>query len=264
MKNINNTVLKVKNLNIKSGNKIELVNNINFELKHGKTLGIVGESGSGKTLICKAILNLLSFNNLIATGCINYNNQNILQLNEKQMQNIRGSKIALIMQNPHTAFDPAYRIKNQITETLCQHKQLSKAEIIVQFSEELKQLNLADTERILNSYPHMLSGGMLQRIMIVLTFMLNPQIIIADEATTALDTENQFIIIEELKKRKASNNSLIIISHDIGVITQLADEILVMYKGQIVEQGSLEHIILSPKNPYTKKLLNAKLLHSEE
>lgn len=261
---MNKVILKVKNLTIKLPNGKSLVKNISFNIQKGRVLGIIGESGSGKTLTCKTIMKLLPEKNFHITGNIEFKGKNILNMRKKEINNIRGKKISIIMQNPMTAFNPVIKIGKQIVETLRAHLNISKKEAYNLGIEELKKMNLKRTEEIMNSYPHTLSGGMHQRIMIAISLMLNPEIIIADEATTALDIKNQSIILAEMEKICDKDIGLIVVSHDFGVIAQLADDVMVMKSGEIIERGIVNEIFYNPQNEYTKELLEARFLKRKE
>lgn len=254
-------ILKVKSLNIThKKTKQCLVNNINFSLKKGEILGIIGESGSGKTLTCRCILNLLRKETFNINGEVLFQNKNLISLTEEKLNSIRGNKIALIMQNPILAFDPMVRIGTQLIESVQVHKKLPKNEIILMLEKALIEFGMTDIKRILRSFPSQLSGGMLQRLMIILALSSSPDIIIADEATTALDIKTQSIVLDEFKKIKEMGISLIIVTHDFGVIAKLADNVIVMKDGTFIESGTVYDIFDSPKELYTKELLLSNLL----
>ncbi len=261
----NEKILQIKNLFISTKKGKKLVDNVSFDLKKGSTVGIVGASGSGKSLTCKAVLKLLSEDKFNITGNILFNNENLLKVKDKRMEKIRGKKIGVIFQDPMTAFDPCFKIGNQMVETLKVHYKISKREAITKSEAGLEKLNLGSIKRIMNSYPHMLSGGMLQRIMISLTLMIEPEIIIADEPTTALDTKTQSIIISEFKEIKRQNESLtmLFVSHDLEVISELAHEIVVFNNGKVVETGELSNVLRNPINIYTKSLIDQHLKFNE-
>lgn len=254
-------LLEVKNLSVNlSKNNKSILKDINFNIEPNCTLGIIGESGSGKTITSKALLGLLNPSVFKVNGQILLQNQEITSLNNKQMNKIRGRKIAMIMQNPMTAFAPMLRIQKQIVDTLTYHLKISKKEAYNTSLEEMSRINLVDTRKIMNSYPHELSGGMLQRVMIALTLLLEPKIIIADEATTAVDVISESLILEELMKVKQKGVSLLVVTHDLGVAATLADKIIVMRNGEIIEKGKTNKILASPEHCYTKQLLEASIL----
>lgn len=257
-------ILEIRDLNIKLiQNKTSLIKNVSLNVEKGKVLGVIGESGSGKTLTCKAIMKLLNKKIFEVRGNINYRGNDMLQMTQKQIKNIIGKDISMIMQNPMTAFDPMMKIGNQIVETIRAHTALTRKEAYAVGIEELEKMNLNRVLEIMNSYPHTLSGGMLQRIMIAISLILKPSIIIADEATTALDVKTQSIILNQFKKIRDSGISLIVVSHDFGVIAQIADDVIVMKDGEIVESGTVYQIFYNPNKEYTQELLDARLLADE-
>lgn len=240
-------MLKVENLSIfLKDKKREIVKKINFSIEPGECLAILGESGSGKSLTCKAILGLLDENKFFLTGQCIYNNENLLKINKDKMRVIRGKKIAMILQNPMTAFDPLYTIGYQIKETFREHLNLNKKELEEKALILLKKVCIKDESEVLKKYPHELSGGMLQRIMIGLALFLEPDIIIADEPTTALDTITQYEIIEEfLKIKREKNIGMIFVTHDIGVASKISDKILVIENGEKKFEGNLKKLLES-------------------
>jgi ABC-type dipeptide/oligopeptide/nickel transport system ATPase component len=261
---MSSNLLEVKDLVIKlHDNNDIIVKDINFEVEKSKVLGIIGESGSGKTMICKSIMGLLDTKKFNIEGDIRYKHNNIIDLDERNMEKLRGQDISLIMQNPMTAFDPMTKIGTQIIESLRAHYSISKKEAYQKGISVLKKMNLGREEKIMNSYPNTLSGGMLQRIMIAIAIMLKSKIIIADEITTALDASNKYMIIEELKKLRNSGITIVIITHDFGVLSSIADNIIVLNKGEIVESGSAKDIFNNPKEKYTQELLYASKLNGE-
>ena len=257
--------LEIKDLNISlDGNKNPLVQNLSFDVRKGKILGIVGESGSGKTLTCKAIIKLLNEKVFKVSGSIKLDGNNILTMSEKQSRAVIGKDISMIMQNPMTAFNPMMKIGQHIVETIKAHTELTKKQAYALGSSALEEMNLQRVAEIMNSYPHTLSGGMLQRVMIAIALMLEPSIIIADEATTALDVKNQAIILEQFQRMRDIGIGLLVVTHDFGVIAQVADDVLVMKAGEIIEQGSVYQIFYNPKTEYTKELLQSRFLVDEE
>ncbi len=257
--------LEIKDLNISLvGNKNPLVQNLSFDVRKGKILGIVGESGSGKTLTCKAIIKLLNEKVFKVSGSIKLDGNNILTMSEKQSRAVIGKDISMIMQNPMTAFNPMMKIGQHIVETIIAHTELTKKQAYALGSRALEEMNLQRVAEIMNSYPHTLSGGMLQRVMIAIALMLEPSIIIADEATTALDVKNQAIILEQFQRMRDIGIGLLVVTHDFGVIAQVADDVLVMKAGEIIEQGSVYQIFYNPKTEYTKELLQSRFLVDEE
>ncbi len=257
------TLLKVENISVfleKNNKKIYLVKNISFELKEGECLGVLGESGSGKSLTCKSIMGLLDKKTFSTEGKAIYNEKNLLAAKKEDLRKLRGKEIAMILQNPMTCFDPLYTIGYQITETFTEHTTFSIQEIKKKSIKILEKMQLKNPEDILSKFPHQLSGGMLQRIMIGLALAMNPKFIIADEPTTAIDAVTQFEIIKEFQKIKENSKvGIIFISHDLGVISEIADYVIVMNKGKIVSQGKKDEIFSQTNDEFTKMLIEKKL-----
>lgn len=258
------SIIQVRNLNVslKKQNK-EIIHNISFDVPKGKVLGIIGESGSGKTMTCRSMMHLLDQSIFNTSGEIIYQGRNILSLSDKEMQRIRGKEIAMIMQNPMTAFNPVTKLGSQLIETIKKHRKIMTAQAKEEIKSYLKRFHFDDTNRILKSYPSELSGGMLQRIMIALTLMLEPKLIIADESTTALDALTQALVLEKFEEFKNTDITLVVITHDFGVLAKLADEVIVLKDGNIVEKGTIYDIYNNPKQDYTKELLTACALKKE-
>ena len=237
------------------------IHNISFCLNKGETLGIVGESGSGKSVTSLSVMRLIQQPGFIKQGEILFRNKqqqecDLIKLNEKQLQHIRGEEIAMIFQEPMTSLNPVYTCGMQVMEAIRLHKKVSRSEARLQVISLFEKVLLPQPERIFNSYPHQLSGGQKQRVMIAMAMSCNPSILIADEPTTALDVTVQSTILELLRNlQKEQNMSTIFITHDLGVIAEIADRVAVMYKGKIVETASVRDIFNSPKHPYTKGLL---------
>ncbi len=256
-----NHILEVKNLTLKlTGNKT-LVNNLSFELQHGETLGILGESGSGKSLTAFSVLGLLPPQIKLTNGRILFNDNNriinIATLKRKELKRIRGGKISIIFQEPMTSFNPRIKLGPQVEEILKIHKrelsQNQRKELILDMFSEVK---IQEPQKIYDSYPFEVSGGQKQRVMIAMALAAQPSLIIADEPTTAVDITVQRKIISLLDKLKTKHNiSLIFISHDIGVLANVTDRLMVMYKGEMIETGKTETILHSPSHPYTKGLI---------
>lgn len=257
------TLLKVEDISVflkEKNKKRYLIENISFELKEGECLGVLGESGSGKSLTCKSIMGLLDNKTFFTEGSAIYNGKNLLESKSEELRKLRGKKIAMILQNPMTCFDPLYTIGYQITETFTEHTTLSIQEIKKKSVEILERMQLKNPEDILSKFPHQLSGGMLQRIMIGLALAMNPKFIIADEPTTAIDAITQFEIIKEFQKIKENSKvGIIFISHDLGVISEIADYVIVMNKGKIVSQGKKDKIFSQTNDKFTKMLIEKKL-----
>ena len=232
-----------------------LVNNISFEIFPGEALGVVGESGSGKTLTALSILGLLPKGVSATDGKICYRNTNLLTVGEDERRAIRGNEISMIYQDPMTALNPVMRLGEQLLEVLEAHSQ-SKVNAIERVVTALKELGIPEPERAMNSYPHEFSGGMRQRVMIAMALLLSPKLLIADEPTTALDvTIQQQILSLVSEQRNKRGMSMLWITHDLGVVANLVDRVIVMYAGRIVEVGSVAQIFSNPQHPYTAGLL---------
>ena len=254
-------VLQVENLGVQLKNKKELrtiVENVNFSVCQGECLGILGESGSGKSMTVKAILGLLE-NNFFINGSALFEGKNLIGENKEVLRSLRGSRATMVLQNPMVCFDPLYRIYKQMEETFLVHTNWSKKEIKEKSLAIVDQMKLENGEEVLNKYPHQLSGGMLQRIMIGIAIALKPKLLIADEPTTAIDAITQVEILEEFGNIKNNHQTaMIFISHDLGAISQVADRILVMNQGKIVDEGSLEHILYHSTDTYTRLLVEKR------
>lgn len=258
----NVNVLEVEHLQVQlksRAGRISLLEPLHFKLQKGHILGIVGESGSGKSLTCNAILRLLQPRHMEWSGTIRLNGYDLGTLSDQEMRKIRGKEIGCIMQNPMNAFTPVYTIGAQFVETLRTHTHISKQQAIQQATDALANMNLSDPHQVLKRYPFQLSGGMLQRVMIAISMCLKPSLLIADEPTTALDVVNQLQVLRELDRlRYECGTSILLVSHDLGVISQLADQVAVMYQGQIVEQGDVYQIFDHPQHKYTQMLLQSR------
>lgn len=258
---IMNKILEVKNLEISfqtyAGN-VHAIRDISFDLHEGETLAIVGESGSGKSVTSKSIMRLLADNAVFNHGEIIFKGKDLIQAKEKEMQKIRGKEIAMIFQDPMTSLDPTMTIGKQVAESLRKHKKVSKKEGLEAALELLKLVGIPHAEKRMNNYPHQFSGGQRQRIVIAVALICYPDILIADEPTTALDVTIQAQILELLKDIQARfNTSIIFITHDLGVVANVADRVAVMYAGKIVEIGTSEEIFYNPQHPYTWGLLSS-------
>jgi peptide/nickel transport system ATP-binding protein len=259
-------LLEVKNLSLSFSNKLgkkQVLKDISFSISKSKTLGIVGESGSGKSLIALSILNLIPINAKIDNGEILYNYKekklNLLNLNDKELQNIRGKDISMIFQEPMTSLNPSIKCGDQVLEIIIKHSKSKYKEARKKVIDLFEEVKLPDPKRIYESYPHEISGGQKQRVMIAMAIALNPSVLIADEPTTALDVTVQKTILELLKQIQVKYSmSLIFISHDLGVISQIADDVMVLYNGEIVEFGTSEQVLLNPQHPYTMGLLKCR------
>ena len=252
-------ILEVKNLVIKlKKDNREIIKSISFSMKKNTCLGILGESGSGKSVTCKSILNILN-KNFDVKGKIIFDGKNLLECKEEKMREIRGKEICMILQNPMTSFDPLYTIENQMVETFLEHIKISRQDAVKLAKESLEKMRLKDIDNVLKKYPHELSGGMLQRIMIAIAIALKPKLIIADEPTTAIDSLNQKDIIEEFKILKNEINvSILFVTHDLGILSYLADNLIVMQNGKIVESGITSEIINNCKHEHTNFLIETR------
>lgn len=254
-------VIEVKNLSTSfftPVGEVKSVNNVSFDVEKGQVLGIVGESGSGKSVTVLSILKLLGQSGKIINGQINFENINLVEKDDRFMNNIRGAKIGMIFQDPMTSLNPVLKIGYQLREPIIKHLKVSKEEAHKKAIEILNLVGIPDAEKRINCYPHEFSGGMRQRVMIAMALSCNPSLIIADEPTTALDVTIQAQILELMKEfQNKMNTSIILITHDLGVVADLADKIIVMYAGNIMEEGLKEDIFYNPKHPYTKGLLQS-------
>lgn len=233
------------------------IDKVSFKLDKGEVLGIVGESGCGKSILNKSIIKLLPEKiSKITNGEVLFEGKRIDKYSEKEFLNIRGNDIGMIFQEPMTALNPVFKIKNQIIESILVHQKKSKKEAYKEAKELLLKVGISRQDEVLNSYPHQLSGGMRQRVMIAMAICCSPKLLIADEPTTALDVTIQAQILDLLKNiQNDTQMSIILITHDLSVVSEFCDKVMVMYAGQIVEYGDLKSILNKPKHPYTKKLL---------
>lgn len=254
------SLIEVKNLCIyDTRNQQGIVDDLNFKVEKNSCLGIVGESGSGKSISVKAILGLLD-QGLESSGSVKFNDIELLHAEEAVLRNIRGRHFCMILQDAMTAFDPLYTIGAQFVETLCEITDCTKVMAKETALTSLQKMRIHDAAEVLKKYPHQLSGGMLQRCMIGLAMALKPEVIIADEPTTALDSINQREILEEFKRLQVLDGmTLIFISHDLGIIEYLADDVLVMYKGNCVEFGTAQQVFRNPKHAYSKYLTSTRI-----
>ena len=254
-------ILKVENLNVtltqrKSSKK--LVEEVSFEVRPGECLGILGESGSGKSMTVKSVLGLLDKNFQISGRAI-FDGQDLLRESKEELRRLRGGRITMVLQNPMTCFDPLYRIGSQMAETFATHTTWSAQEIRSHSLEILAQMRIRNGEEVLEKYPHQLSGGMLQRIMIGIAMALEPELLIADEPTTAIDAITQYEILEEFVRiKKEKHTAMLFITHDLGAISKVADRVLVMNSGHIVDSGTFEHILMHANDPYTRMLVEKR------
>ena len=258
----NKEILQVKDLAVAFQTyrgKVKAVRNVSFDLKRGQALGIVGESGCGKSVTAHAIMGLLpKENSIIENGQILWQGQNLVNFKDEDLAKIRGNKIAMIFQDPMTSLNPVLTIGTQIKEVLFLHKQLSDKEATEKAVELLNLVGIPFAQKRLKDYPHQFSGGMRQRVMIAMALACEPELLIADEPTTALDVTIQSQILKLLKKiNERHHTAILFISHDLGVIRSLCDRVIVMNHGTIVESGSVDDVFFHPKEDYTRRLLDA-------
>lgn len=255
-------VLKTEKLQVylpTSQGVLRAVNGVDLEIEKGKILGVVGESGCGKSIMSLALLGLLKSKEWKVEGNIYLKDQNLLSLPKGEMRKVRGKEIAMIMQNPISAFDPLKTIGRHFVDTLQNHIQITTKEAQKIALENLTKVSLPQPEKIMKQYPFQLSGGMLQRVMIAIAIALKPSILLADEPTTALDVTVQYQILGQLKNLvKHRETAVLLVSHDLGVIAQMADEVAVMYCGYIVEKAPVHELFRHPAHPYTKGLLASR------
>jgi len=233
------------------------IHNVNFKLKKGQMHAIVGESGCGKTMTIMSIIKLLPKNSKITSGEIFYCDKNLLDLKEKDLRKIRGKKIALIPQDPMTSLNPLYTIENQMVETIMLHNKTDKKQALEIALKSLQEVEIVNPEERLKAYPHELSGGMKQRVIIAMALSSNADVIIADEPTTALDVTIQAQILKLLSDIKKMGKSIILITHNLGIVKQYCDFVSIMYMGRIIEEAETNTLFRNPKHPYTKDLLAA-------
>lgn len=255
-------ILSVKNLDITfrtNAGDIHAIRGVNIDLPTGKTVALVGESGSGKSVTMKAVTGLLDSNAVINSGKIIYRGTDLLPLTKKDLrQKINGQQIAMVFQDPMTSLDPTMQIGDQITEAMFLHKKISKEDAQSRAVELLNLVGINDAEKRMKNYPHQLSGGMRQRVVIAVALSCEPKILICDEPTTALDVTIQARILDLIKKIQSDMGlSVIYITHDLGVVAKVADYVNVMYAGKIIEFGTVEEIFYDPRHPYTWGLLSA-------
>lgn len=263
-------LLEIKNLHTSfftEAGEVKAVRGVNFSLEEGKTLGLVGESGSGKTVTALSIMQLLPNRAKITEGSILYKGKDLLKFSQEELRNIRGSEISMIFQEPMTALNPVFTIGDQIIEAIELRENTGKKEALARAVELLAEVGISEPEKRIKDYPHQLSGGMRQRVLIAMALALSPSLLIADEPTTALDVTVQAQILEllDVLKRK-TKISVILITHDLGVVSERVDFVAVMYAGLIVEYAKTAELFNDPLHPYTKALLNSipKFGSSEE
>ena len=254
-------VLSIENLQVQFktyAGTVQAIRGVDFQLHKGETLAIVGESGSGKTVTSRAIMRLLSQNATINEGKIDFMGQDLRNLSDKQMEKIRGSQIAMIFQDPMTSLNPTLTIGRQLVEVIIKHRKFSRAEAVAEACNLLSLCGIKDPEQRLKDYPSQFSGGQRQRIVIAIALAGDPEILIADEPTTALDVTVQAQIIELLQDiQRQKGMAIIFITHDLGVVANIADRVAVMYAGRLVEIGPVDEVYYNPQHPYTWGLLRS-------
>ena len=254
-------LLEVKNLCVNFGTyggEVKAVRGVTFDLHKGETLAIVGESGSGKSVACKTIMRILSSNGYIKDGQILFDGKDLTKISEKDMEKVRGKDIAMIFQDPMTSLNPTMTIGKQIMEPIIKHQGFSKEDARKRAIELIELVGISDAEKRFKQYPHQFSGGMRQRIVIAISLACNPKVLIADEPTTALDVTIQAQILELIKDlQEKTGVAVIFITHDLGVVANMADRVSVMYAGKIIEYGASDDIFYDPKHPYTWGLLGS-------
>ena len=255
-------LLEIKDLKVSfftPAGEVKAVDGISYTLKPDEVMGIVGESGSGKSVEAYSIIGLLQSPGKVIGGSITFDGEDILAYTPEQMREFRGNKVSMIFQNPMTCLNPVFTIGNQLTEALlCHHKVSSLAEANAQAIDMLTKVGINNAAKRMEQYPHELSGGMRQRVMIAMALICSPKLLIADEPTTALDVTIQAQILELMKElQHKEHTSIIFITHNLGVVAEICDRVSVMYAGHIVEQGTVQEIFYDPKHPYTKGLLTS-------
>ncbi len=254
-------VLEVKDLHTQFDTRagvLPVVNGVGFRLEKGKVLGLVGESGSGKSVTGFSIMGLLDAPGRIVSGQVLFNGQDLTQLDSRALRSIRGNRIAMIFQDPMATLNPVLRIDVQMLETIHAHRKLGKAEALEHCRQTLARMGIPSPHERLKAYPHQLSGGMRQRVAIAIALLNGPELIIADEPTTALDVTIQAQILSEMQQLvRETGTAMIWISHDLSVVAGLADDIAVMYAGRIVEHGSVDAVLDNPQHPYTQGLIGS-------
>ena len=235
---------------------VHAVDGLDFQVRRGETLGIVGESGCGKSVTSMTILRLLGKTGRIVEGEITFDNENMLEFNEEEMRKIRGNRISMIFQQPTTCLNPVFRIGEQVMEAVQIHQGLSGNEARKRATELFVLVGISDPERRMRSFPHEISGGQAQRVMIAMALACSPELLIADEPTTALDVTIQAQILDLMRElRDKVNTAIILITHDLGVIAEMAENVMVMYAGKAVEYAPVQDLFASPKHPYTQGLI---------
>ena len=254
-------LLQVTNLKTQFATRaglVKAVDDVSFELGEGELLGLVGESGCGKSITALSIMRLISPPGKIVGGSVRFKNEELLTADRERMRDIRGNDIAMIFQDPMTSLNPVYRVGEQIAEALRLHRKLDRNQARRAAIDAMREVAIPSPERRVNDYPHQLSGGMRQRVMIAMALACDPELLIADEPTTALDVTIQAQILELLDElRRTRKLAVLLITHDLGVVAEVADRVCVMYTGKVVEQSGVDELFAKPKHPYTQGLLRS-------
>src|SRR6059058_3149501 len=237
---------------------VKAVDGVNFTVEKGQTLGIVGESGCGKSVTCLTIMGLNAKRNTMTSGEVLFRDQNLLTISASKLRQIRGNDIAMIFQDPMTSLNPVYKIGNQLTEAVLLHQDVTKKQARARALELLKAVGIPRAERRVDDYPHQFSGGMRQRVMIAMALINDPDLLIADEPTTALDVTTQAQILTLMKRLQEDfGSAIMIITHDLGVVAEVADDVLVMYAANVIEQAEVHDLFHRPQHPYTWGLMGS-------
>ena len=263
------TLLSIKNLKThfhSAGKIVRALDGVTLEIEEGGAFGLVGETGCGKSVTALSILRLIPTPpGRIVGGEIHFKGKNLLQVPEDEMRSIRGKEISMIFQEPMTSLNPVFRIGDQMAEVIMLHQKLGKTTAFNQVAEMLEKVHIPDAQRVIKQFPHQLSGGMRQRVMIAMELSCHPSLLIADEPTTALDVTIQAQILRLIKEmKKEFHTSILLITHDLGVVAELCDRVAVMYAGSVVEQADVEQIFSNPEHPYTQGLWGAIPLIDQE
>lgn len=263
----NNSLLEINDLKTvfhTEKGSFRAVDGVSFQIKNGEILAVVGESGSGKSVTSLSIMGLIEAPGKIEGGEVLFNKTNLIEASHNEMRKIRGNEIAMIFQEPLTSLNPVFTVGNQLREVIVLHQNLSKEEAKQKSIEMLKKVGIPRADKVYSSYPHALSGGMRQRVMIAMALSCNPKLLIADEPTTALDVTIQAQILKLMKElTDGSEASIMLITHDLGVVGEMADHVIVMYAGQVVEEADVFTLFKEPKHPYTQGLLNSTIKVNE-
>ncbi len=241
-----------------------LLRNISFSLQKGNSLVVLGQSGSGKTLTCKTITGILNQRIFCPSGKVVFDGHELLPMPRKPKKNIYGAQIALIPQNPMTALNPSVRVGRQMAETLCLHTGFKGKEVYARLERALQEAGLNRAGEVMKSYPHMLSGGMLQRVLIAMALMVGAKLIVADEPTTALDAENSKATVDSMRRLRECGAAILLVTHDFSVASRMGGEVMVMKNGQMVEKGDVHEVLTAPKHPYTCALIEASRLSATD